>query len=125
MVTATCLLSTCAFGCWGFDSLPFRMKKNKFDKFADKVSHFTAKSVFFAACLLLVVLWGPTNFFMNIDTAQLLINTPTTIITFLLVGLAQNTQSRDMKALQEKLDALLEEAGREDEEGVEDEEGTG
>ncbi len=100
-------------------------KKNTFDRLADKVSDFTAKSWFFAACVMLVVLWGPTNFFMNIDTAQLLINTPTTIVTFLLVGLSQNTQRRDTKALHDKLDALLEEAGREDEEGVEHEEGTG
>jgi len=100
-------------------------KKNTFDKFADKVNAFTAKSWFFAACLALVVLWGPTNFFMNIDTAQLMINTPTTIITFLLVGLSQNTQKRDTMALQDKLDALLEEAGRQDKVREEDEEGTG
>lgn len=101
------------------------MAKNKFDKVADKVGNFTAKSWFFAACLCLVILWGPTNFFMNIDTAQLLINTPTTIVTFLLVGLSQNTQKRDTEAIQEKLDALLDAEGRDDEEGVENDKGTG
>ena len=98
--------------------------KNTFDKFADKVGKFTAKSWFFVACLALVILWGPTNFFMNIDTAQLLINTPTTIITFLLVGLSQNTQERQQKALQDKLDTLLTEAGRDDKVDEEDREGT-
>lgn len=110
----------------GFDSLSFRVsKKTIFDRFADKVGLYTAKSWFFAACLALVLLWVPSNFVTDIDTAQLLINTPTTIITFLLVGLSQNTQKRDMSALQEKLDALLDEAGRDKEQGAEEDQGTG
>jgi len=57
--------------------------------------------------VLLVVLWAPTYFLVgNFDTYQLIINTPTTIITFLLVALLQNTQQRNEQALQRKLDAL-------------------
>ena len=57
--------------------------------------------------MLLVVLWAPTYFLVgNFDTYQLIINTPTTIITFLLVALLQNTQKRGEQALQRKLDAV-------------------
>jgi hypothetical protein len=57
--------------------------------------------------VLLVVLWAPTYFLVgNFDTYQLIINTPTTIITFLLVALLQNTQKRNEQALQHKLDAV-------------------
>ena len=62
---------------------------------------------FLHLCVLLVVLWAPTYFLVgNFDTYQLIINTPTTIITFLLVALLQNTQKRNEQALQRKLDAL-------------------
>jgi low affinity Fe/Cu permease len=78
-----------------------------FDKFADSVARVTARAWFFAACVALVIAWGPSFLFVdNIDTWQLLINTPTTVITFLLVGLAQNTTRRDSSALQKKLNAL-------------------
>jgi hypothetical protein len=54
-----------------------------------------------------VVLWAPSYFLVgNFDTYQLIINTPTTIITFLLVALLQNTQRRNEEALQYKLDAV-------------------
>jgi low affinity Fe/Cu permease len=54
-----------------------------------------------------VVMWAPTYFLVgNFDTYQLIINTPTTIITFLLVALLQNTQKRGEEALQRKLDAV-------------------
>lgn len=57
--------------------------------------------------MLLVVLWAPTYFLVgNFDTYQLITNTPTTIITFLLVALLQNTQKRNEQALQRKLDAV-------------------
>ena len=57
--------------------------------------------------MLLVVLWAPTYFLVgNFDTYQLIINTPTTIITFLLVALLQNAQKRNEQALQHKLDAV-------------------
>jgi low affinity Fe/Cu permease len=62
----------------------------------------------FSLALLTVVVWGLTGpFFHYSDTWQLIINTGTTIVTFLMVFLIQNTQNRDTKALHLKLDELL------------------
>lgn len=78
-----------------------------FDRFADVVSRVTARAWFFAACVALVVMWLPSFLIVrDIDTWQLLINSPTTVITFLLVGLAQNTATRSDSAAQKKLNAL-------------------
>jgi membrane protein insertase Oxa1/YidC/SpoIIIJ len=80
-----------------------------FDRFATGASHFTSRAWFFALCVLLVVLWAPSFFvFGSIDTWQLVINTLTTIVTFLLVALLQNTQTRANDALQHKLNAIAE-----------------
>ena len=66
-----------------------------FDRFAEKVAEIASRAWFFVFCVLLVVLWAPSTLFLgNIDTWQLIINTATTIITFLLVALLQNTQTR-------------------------------
>lgn len=78
-----------------------------FDRFAGRIAEFVSRAPFFGFCVLLVVLWAPTYFLVgNFDTYQLIINTPTTIITFLLVALLQNTQKRSEQALQHKLDAV-------------------
>jgi low affinity Fe/Cu permease len=78
-----------------------------FDRFAGRSSEFVSRAPFFGFCVLLVVVWAPTYFLVgNPDTYQLIINTPTTIITFLLVAVLQNTQKRNEEALQHKLDAL-------------------
>jgi Low affinity iron permease len=78
-----------------------------FDRFAGWSAGFVSRAPFFTFCVLLVVLWAPTYFLVgNFDTYQLIINTPTTIITFLLVALLQNTQKRGDKAIQHKLDAV-------------------
>jgi hypothetical protein len=78
-----------------------------FDRFADRCADFVSGAPFFALCVLLVVLWAPAYFLVgNLDAYQLVINTPTTLITFLLVALLQNTQKRTEEALQHKLDAL-------------------
>jgi low affinity Fe/Cu permease len=78
-----------------------------FDRLADAVAAVTARSVFFGACVLLVVLWAPSYLVVpNLDTWQLLINTTTTIVTFLLVGLMQNTSARENAATQHKLNAV-------------------
>jgi uncharacterized membrane protein len=78
-----------------------------FDRFAGRSSEFVSRAPFFAFCVLLVVVWAPTYFLVgSFDTYQLIINTPTTIITFLLVALLQNTQKRGEEALQHKLDAV-------------------
>lgn len=66
-----------------------------FDRFATAVSRFVSKAWFFTACVLLIVLWAPSFFLVgNLDTWQLIINTITTIVTFLLVALLQNSQTR-------------------------------
>lgn len=62
----------------------------------------------FLTCIILVLIWGSTGpLFGYSDTWQLIINTSTTIITFLMVFLIQNTQNRDTMALQVKLAELI------------------
>lgn len=78
-----------------------------FDRFATASARFTSRAWFFALCLVLVIVWGPTYFVVgSIDTWQLIINTITTIVTFLLVALLQNTETRADEATQDKLNAL-------------------
>jgi low affinity Fe/Cu permease len=78
-----------------------------FDRFASSANRFVSRALFFSLCLLLVVVWLPSYFLFNsVDTWQLIINTVTTIITFLLVALLQNTQTRADAAIQHKLNAI-------------------
>ena len=78
-----------------------------FDKFATKASAFVSKAPFFAVCVAIVIVWAPSIVIIHsISTWQLIINTLTTIITFLLVALLQNTQERSDKATQDKLNAI-------------------
>ncbi len=78
-----------------------------FDRFATAAASYVSQAWFFALCLLLVLIWAPSFFlFGNVDTWQLIINTATTIITFLLVALLQNTQSRANASVQHKLNAI-------------------
>lgn len=78
-----------------------------FDRFAGWATSVVSRAWFFTACVLLVVVWAPTYFIIgNLDTYQLIINTATTIITFLLVALIQNAQERENKASQHKLNAM-------------------
>jgi low affinity Fe/Cu permease len=66
-----------------------------FDRFAEAASRFVSRAAFFVFCVLLVVIWAPSlPVFKSVDTWQLIINTVTTIITFLLVALLQNSQWR-------------------------------
>lgn len=77
-----------------------------FNRFADHVANIVAHVGFFAFCVLLVVIWAPSFLIIqNTDTWQLIINTTTTIITFLLVALLHNTQHR----AQQNQDARLRE----------------
>ncbi len=83
--------------------------RNKpFTRFAKKAAHFTGTPMCFVIALVILVVWAATGpvFHFN-DTWQLVINTGTTIITFLMVFLIQNTQNRDTEAMQIKLDELL------------------
>jgi low affinity Fe/Cu permease len=78
-----------------------------FDRFATEANRFVSRAWFFALCLLLVLLWAPSYFVLrDLNTWQLIINTATTIVTFLLVALLQNTQTRSDDALQHKLNAI-------------------
>jgi low affinity Fe/Cu permease len=80
----------------------------QFGKAADRVAKATGHPATFVGCCLLIVIWAATGpLFHYSDTWQLIINTGTTIITFLMVFLIQNTQNRDSAALQTKLDELI------------------
>lgn len=71
-----------------------------------------SRAGFFSFCVLIIFIWGPSFFlFGKIDTWQLIINTLTTIITFLLVALLQNTQQRFEDATNEKLNAIAKSLG--------------
>ena len=79
-----------------------------FTRFANATARWAGKPITFLVCIVLVVVWaasGPVFGFS--DTWQLVINTSTTIITFLMVFLIQNTQNRDTEAIQIKLDELI------------------
>lgn len=78
-----------------------------FDRFAGWSSNIASRAFFFAFCVLLIALWLPSYFLIRtVDTWQLIINTATTIITFLMVALLQNAQSRSDQAVQHKLNAI-------------------
>ncbi|SDD92265.1 Low affinity iron permease [Glycomyces harbinensis] len=81
-------------------------KVSPFDHFATRASQLAARAPFFLFCIVLVLVWAPSVLFLPLDTWQLIINTTTTIITFLLVALLQNTQSRNDAATQHKLNAV-------------------
>lgn len=79
-----------------------------FRKFAHKISVATGSPWAFILAFLIVLIWLATGPLFNFsDTWQLVINTGTTIITFLMVFLIQNTQNRDSKAMHLKLDELI------------------
>jgi low affinity Fe/Cu permease len=78
-----------------------------FDRFATRVSRFVSQAWFFMVCVLLVAMWAPSYLLLpDVDTWQLIINTVTTIVTFLLVALLQNTQKRADEAIQHKLNTI-------------------
>jgi low affinity Fe/Cu permease len=79
-----------------------------FSRFAHETARLAGKPVTFILAVAAVVIWGATGpIFQYSDTWQLVINTSTTIITFLMVFLIQNTQNRDQLALQVKLSELI------------------
>lgn len=82
--------------------------KNAFRIAANKISVWTGSATTFLGAILIIIIWGFTGpIFHYSDTWQLIINTGTTIVTFLMVFLIQNTQNRDGKAVQLKLDELI------------------
>ena len=82
--------------------------EKKFAEFANATARITGSPIAFLLCVALVVSWAATGpLFKFSETWQLVINTGTTIITFLMVFLIQNTQNRDGAAIQTKLDELI------------------
>jgi low affinity Fe/Cu permease len=80
----------------------------QFSRFAKRAAHVAGRPQAFAVSVALVLLWVVTGpLFGFSDTWQLVINTATTIVTFLMVFLIQNTQNRDTLAIQIKLDELI------------------
>ena len=87
-----------------------------FARFANRIAHIAGSPITFLACVAIVVAWAISGpFFGFSETWQLLINTGTTIVTFLMVFLIQNTQNRDGVALQTKLDELIRSSDAQDE----------
>jgi low affinity Fe/Cu permease len=79
-----------------------------FSRFAKWTSRMAGKPATFFVAVLIIVVWAVSGpLFGFSDTWQLVINTGTTIITFLMVFLIQNTQNRDSEAMQVKLDELI------------------
>jgi low affinity Fe/Cu permease len=83
-------------------------RSSHFTRFATWTAGAAGRPMTFVLACLIIVVWGITGpLFGYSDTWQLVINTSTTIVTFLMVFLIQNTQNRDSKAVQLKLDELL------------------
>jgi low affinity Fe/Cu permease len=81
---------------------------SRFTEFAKWVSHAAGHPATFVAAVSIIVIWAVSGpIFGFSDTWQLIINTGTTIVTFLMVFLIQNTQNRDSAAMQIKLDELI------------------
>lgn len=79
-----------------------------YSRFAKEAAHFCGRPRVFVLAVAIIVVWGITGpAFGFSDTWQLVINTGTTIVTFLMVFLIQNTQNRDTEAIQVKLDELI------------------
>jgi low affinity Fe/Cu permease len=79
-----------------------------FPSFARSMANASGKPATFVIAVLVIIVWAVTGpIFGYSDTWQLVINTGTTIVTFLMVFIIQNTQNRDTQALQLKLDELI------------------
>jgi low affinity Fe/Cu permease len=83
-------------------------RSDRFGRFAARCSHYLGSRWAFVSAIGIILAWGITGpFFHFSDTWQLIINTGTTIVTFLMVFLIQNTQNRDAKAIHLKLNELI------------------
>jgi low affinity Fe/Cu permease len=91
-----------------YGASPENGRQGWFRRLAIKTAEICGKPVTFAAAVFIVAVWGVTGpMFHFSDTWQLVINTGTTIVTFLMVFLIQATQNRDTTAIQLKLDELI------------------
>jgi low affinity Fe/Cu permease len=85
-----------------------RKKSDFFNRFTTKASSLLGRAWVFVTALIILLLWAITGPLLGFsDTWQLVINTSTTIITFLMVFIIQNTQNRDNLAINIKLDAIM------------------
>jgi len=83
-------------------------KKNFFERFSNSATAATGSSAAFFTAIAVIIIWGVTGpIFKYSDTWQLIINTGTTIVTFLMVFLIQKSQNKDSKAIHLKLNELL------------------
>jgi low affinity Fe/Cu permease len=89
-----------------------RTKPDIFTRFSTSVSTWVGRPWMFVIALSALLLWAISGPFLGFsDTWQLIINTSTTIITFLIVFIIQNTQNRDNMAMNVKLDAIIKKLG--------------
>ncbi len=90
------------------EAMARKKKPNFFERFANRASLFTGSSTAFLGAAAVVILWAVSGpLFGFSETWQLVINTGTTIITFLMVFLIQKAQNKDSKAIQLKLNELI------------------
>ncbi|WP_105383450.1 low affinity iron permease family protein [Neorhizobium alkalisoli] len=81
---------------------------NIFDRFSTAVAEWSGKPIAFVLAVMLIVIWALTGpVFGFSETWQLVVNTATTIVTFVMVFVLQNSQNRDGRAVQAKLDELI------------------
>lgn len=86
----------------------FRKKGSWFGRFARRVAYCAGRPITFGVAVAVIIVWAVSGpLFKFSDTWQLFINTGTTIVTFLMVFVIQNSQNRDGEALQIKLDELI------------------
>jgi len=85
-----------------------RSLADKFQAFATRSSYWVGSKWTFGLAVAMIVLWSATGpHFHYSDTWQLVVNTGTTVVTFLIVFLIQNTQNRDARAIHLKLDEII------------------
>jgi len=97
-----------------------KKKLDIFSRFTSAVSIVLGHAWVFVTALVLLLVWGISGpVFGFSDTWQLIINTSTTIVTFLMVFIIQNTQNRDNMAMNVKLDAIMEKLGVTDDQLIE------
>jgi low affinity Fe/Cu permease len=92
-------------------------KQDLFTRFTSAIATAMGRAWVFVAALAILVVWGISGPILGFsDTWQLIINTSTTIITFLMVFIIQNTQNRDSLAMNLKLDVIIKKLGLDEEE---------
>src|SRR5438477_296784 len=81
---------------------------NRFQTFATRASYWVGSRWSFVGAMFIIIAWAAVGpYFRYSDTWQLVVNTATTIVTFLMVFLIQNTQNRDARAIHLKLDEII------------------